>query len=386
MTNLKTLGHAFLLTTTLISVNAFANNPNSAIMGGTSSGGGQGIVCRNDDGTVASAKLLDLAEAQDYFLLTLQPQPANRPYLDIAHDYAAILESAMPSVLPTSKETSQNGTQPPQISYDLDPGALLTKQNKYAFITTLVNQIDMGKMIIPGNDFKLPPVGDSTPLVLPSAKNCSIEQIAVYTDGDDQVHFVGGIWDQLDNVNKAALLIHEALYRTMRQLGDTTSDYTRKANGYLFGGMQYQWILQGLPQDYLSCWTTDANASYQFVVYPNDTTSVTAQFLVYNGQIMLTNTTTVLNLAPFANVFGLKASPVFDEVESETLSNPLLSAPTYNFGMDDETGTMKIWFNEVTLVGGTNQNWVTCKDHLSTVTYTSNGVGVGPAGALNPTQ
>lgn len=106
----------------------------------------------------------------------------------------------------------------------------------------------------------------------------------------NKVYFVGSVWNQLNNVNKAALLIHEALYRNLRGMGETTSDRARKTIAYLFSGMKFEWVLEGLSQKYLFCWTNDAAASFRFAVYPRGGNLVTAQFLVYNGEVMLSKT------------------------------------------------------------------------------------------------
>jgi len=346
------------------------------------SGGGQGVVCRNDDGTVASAKLLDLVEAVDYFLVQPQAEPADRPYLEIAHEYASILDGSMPSTFPASQESEQDGNLPARISHEVNAGMLLSKGAKATFIHDLVDQIDAEKMLIPGDDFKIPPIGDSHPRILPSRKGCSIEQIAIYTDGNDKVHFVGGVWNKLDNINRAALLIHESLYKSLRPMGDTTSDQTRTTVAFLFSGMKFEWILNGVPQKYLSCWTNDANTSFQFIVYPSDGNSVTAQFLVYDGEVMLTKTVAKINGAPFAGAFGLPAQNPGNIRIMDTISNPLLDRPNYEFSIEvnSTTGTMNSSIEAVSSIAGKNPLKIQCKDHLSEIFYGADGsVGVGPA-------
>jgi hypothetical protein len=299
----------------------------NAFAGPGASGGGQAFVCRNSDGTVASAKLLDLVEAEDYFLLQLPTQPQDRPYLEIAHEYAAILDGSIASSYPPlwkEVQTVGNGSQ--QLDYEVN--MLATPKS---VLEGTVDRIDATKMFIPGNDFQIPPVGDSHPLVLPSEKGCSIEQVALYSDNSEQVHFVESVWSKLDNLNKAALLIHESLYRDLRGFGDTSSDRTRRAVAYLFGGLKFDWILAGVPEQYLVCWTTDASVSFQFVVYPKGDHEVTAQFLVYNGQNSLTKTTTDLPDAQFASAFGSPAPLTSTILKTDEISNPLLEMPKYTF-------------------------------------------------------
>lgn len=346
------------------------------------SGGGQGIVCRNDQGSVVSARLLDLVEAEDYFILPIQDQPADRSYLDIAREYALKLDTSVPVTFPTSLETVTNGSEPPIVTHEINPYIIHVDPNTYLF--GQVSRIDANKKLIPGEDFVIPPVGDSHPRVLPAAKGCSIEQIAIYTDGDDQVHFVGGIWNKLSNVHKAALLVHEALYRSLRDLGDSNSDRARETVAYLFSGMRFDWILNGLPQQYLDCWSDDAETSFQFVVFPDPSSeSYTALFLVYDGNVMLTRTETKLSPAFFAPLFG-HAAPAQsgDLVTFKRIANPLLDRPTYAFGeyIDSKTGVMRATIEAISGVGGKDPKHVACNQHLSAITESGGSVSVGPVG------
>ncbi len=355
-----------------------------AVAGGVGDGGGQGIVCRNDDGTVASAQLLDLAEAENFFLFNLKKQPKDRPYLEIAREYAAILDNAIPANMPTSTKTSTSGNAPAKISYDISVGVLLSKFLKNQRIKELVDLIDVTKSLIPGNSFKIPAVQDSNPKILPSAKNCSLEQIAVYRDGTNQVHFVGSVWNELNNVNKAALLIHESLYRVLREMNDTTSDRTRKMVAYLFGGLKFEWILDGLPLEYLFCWTTDAEASFRFAVYPISTDYVAAQFLVYNGEVMFNKTVTALHMLPFARQFGLGIPHRGDipntNILSNKIKNPLLDIPNYSFYVEENkpnAGAIVASIEASSLVSGQNPKQITCNPGLSLINYGPNkSVGI----------
>lgn len=367
---------SFIITTIVVSA-LMTIAPSFASLGNSSGGGGQGIVCRNDDGTVSSAQLLDLAEAEYFFLLELQAQPQERSYLDIAREYAAILDAAIPSTVPTMKSTTTIGNLPPEIEYEINPSNL---SSYYPFIRSGVDRIDSEKKLIPGNIIGIPPVGDSHPRVVPSAKNCTIEQVAVYKDGDNQVHIVGSIWNKLSNIDKAALLIHESLYRHLRGMGDTTSDRTRKTIAYLFSGMKFKQVLEGLPSTYLFCWSNDKEASFQFAVYPKEKDVATAIFLVYDGEVMLNRTTANLYMTPFASKFNLPIPKGESVVVSDIIKNPLLDVPSYNFSVEvnPSTGEISASIEAVVLVGGTNPKQISCQKRLSTITYGDNGsVSIG---------
>lgn len=366
---------ALVLLITLVQSTSYA-----LTFGGVGDGGGQGVVCRNDDGSVKSARVLDLVEAEDYFLLQLKDQPKDRPYLDIAREYAAVLDQAMPSTGPTGRLESRTGNDPVVVKYDINPFILESKRQGDSFLADDVVIIDKNKMLIPGDDLKISPIGDSLPRVIPAGRECSLEQIAKYSDGTRQIHFVSGVWNHLDNLNKAALLVHEALYRNLRTNGETTSDRTRKAVGYLFSGMDFTWVLDRLPQKYLFCWTTDA--AFQFAVYPDQGSGAIAQFLVYNGEIMLTKTVAQVDMKPFANQFGRPTDNSSWGGSSNRIANPLLDMPYYDLreDVDRVTGVMTASLEAYALRSGERLKPIACQSQLSAITYGADGsVVVGPA-------
>ncbi|MEN0057706.1 MAG: hypothetical protein AAGB31_02635 [Bdellovibrio sp.] len=339
--------------------------------GGVGDGGGQGIVCRDDNGQVLSAELLDIVEAKYFYLLPVS-KDNSLSYIEITKKYADILDASIPSADLSSRSTVQRGTEAPKISYDLNVGALPLKKGGYAFIKEGALRIDAKKFLIPGSDFSIPPVWDSNPRVLPSKKGCSLEQIALYTDGDNDVRFIEDVWNKLDNVNKAALLIHESLYKIQRFSGEVYSDRTRKAVGYLFSGMKFDWILRDMPQSYLSCWTTDVAASFRFIVYPKGNRAE-ALFIRYDNEVMLTRTVGTLDLSPFAKAYGLSASGSNTTVFRK-LDNRLLEKPNYAFStIVNESGEVTA---SIAANNGNGQGQalpIQCKQSLSSISYGDDG-------------
>ncbi len=349
--------------------------PMAAQAGPGLSGGGQGVVCRNLSGRVTSARLLDLAEAEQFFLLKLPTSSSQKSYIEIAKLFAAQLDQAVPTIEPTSElKTLENGVVVDR-SIDVNIGLIMDRRDRKTPYTDRVLQIDREKMLMPGNDFRIAAVGDSTPRIQPANQSCQLEQIAVYTDGNQQVHIVSSVWNQLDNVNKAALLIHEALYRTLREMGDSNSDRTRKAVAYLFGGMKFTWPLQSVPNKFLSCWTNDTPSSFQFVVLPGDRRFVRAYFLVYNGEIMLTQTAATLDTGFFAQALGVDADPVGNLTTIREIKNPLIDLPTYDYvnRTDTVTGKVTAAIEAVGLSGGKNEKSITCNLRVSEVTFGAGG-------------
>jgi len=341
------------------------------------SGGGQGVVCRSPDGKVVSAELLDLAEAREYFVLEAKIHPDSESYLAIASQYADMLDSSIPTAEPAIRwSTSING-QLKASGYDLNPGILLSKNQKSRAVWDSVNRIDKEKLLIPGDNFKMIAIEDSHPRVAPSSAGCGIEQIATFSDGDGKIRIIGNVWVKLDTVNKAALLIHEALYQSLRQDGEDSSDRTRKTVGYIFSGMQFQWILDGLPNRFLMCWTTDPAHQFRFAVYPGDADLVNVLFLQYAGEMMLTKTSAVFPAASFASYLGVRSGPVNNAWVARDLNNPLLDLPGYNFAIEvnSSTGIVVSSLEAIQLTAGPHLVPISCNSGLTTVTVGKDSIG-----------
>ena len=341
------------------------------------SGGGQGVVCRTPDGKIVSAELLDLAEAREYFVLEMKIHPDSDNYLAIASQYADLLDSSIPSAVPAIPwSTSVNGRLTAS-GYDLNPGILLSKNQKSRGIRDSVYRINKEKLLIPGDNFKMIAIEDSHPRVTPSSAGCAIEQVAKFSDGDGKIRIIANVWAKLDTTNKAALLIHEALYRGLRENGEASSDRTRKTVGYIFSGMQFQWILDGLPNQFLMCWTTDPNHQFRFAVYPGNADLVNVLFLQYSGEMMLTKTYAVLPAASFAPYFGEKSGPITNSWVARDLNNPLLDLPGYNFAteVNSSTGVVVSSLEAIQLTAGPHLVPISCNSGITTVTLGNNSVG-----------
>lgn len=75
-----------------------------------------------------------------------------------------------------------------------------------------------------------------------SEVGCAIEQLAVYLDSGVAAGLDIGrdLWDQLDPLNQAVLLMHEYIYRWQRLQGVTTSNNTRSLIGFLLTAKQHK--------------------------------------------------------------------------------------------------------------------------------------------------
>lgn len=85
-------------------------------------------------------------------------------------------------------------------------------------------------------------------------QSCRPVQIAAYHES--QLYVVKHYWDQLDNLNKTALLLHEILYLQARRFGRTNSVSTRILVGQLLSTEGAKSRFEGMPKDeqkYLKC-------------------------------------------------------------------------------------------------------------------------------------
>lgn len=365
----------YLSVPTLVSFVLALFSPSIGVAGPGLSGGGQGVVCRNSDGTVKSAELLDLAEAEKYYLLHLSDNSTATDYREVLKQYAAVLDQSIPYSDPTSGWSISEGDKTIKRGFDINAAIYREHTGNYKDIIESANQIDQTKMLIPGDDFKIPPVADSNPHIIPTAQGCGIEQIAVYSDGDGKVRFVESVWEKMDNTNRAALLIHESLYRVLRLNGETSSDRARKTIAYLFSGLKFKWIIEGLPKQFLMCWTTDQNASFRFALVPGQGNHATAYFLSYAGETMMTRTVGSLPLAPFTGYFGLPQISLQNESIIQTIENPLLELPDYNFSVmvDNKTGEPSISLEAIQLAAGLHLMPIQCGEALNSVTIGNDG-------------
>jgi len=136
----------------------------------------------------------------------------------------------------------------------------------------------------------LMPTGDAGPTPsLPS--NCHYVQIAVYHDFNDKLLVNKELWDQLDSLNQAALLTHEAIYKMQRVAFFADSYQARSLVRELFlkNGPTIKGPLDGLTVGKGSiCFAgdTSTNSDFTFVWQGK-----TIQLLTVAGDIRLAKTT-----------------------------------------------------------------------------------------------
>lgn len=166
-----------------------------SVLAGEKGNGGYSIVCRDESKQITSAELLDIYEGRILY---------KRTY--------AVDQNSMEELIQRGKERVQNF------------GYFLTKLEKE------LKLIEQNEVFIPiGNE--LEPTDDAFPVIRKTG--CKFEQLANYTDSGELL-ISQEIFDHLDNINRAALYLHEAIYSIRRKsVGDVTSKVTRKMVAHL---------------------------------------------------------------------------------------------------------------------------------------------------------
>ncbi len=163
----------------------------SAFAGGIEGGGGKAVVCRDQKRAIRSAEVLDLYEGRAIYGFI---------YAESKTPWAEQARAA------------------------LDGGDDYPKKWLPAVVQYL--------RVLP-RETSLVAVNDSLETVVP--RDCAIEQAANYIN-DQQILVDGEIWGALSETGKAALAVHEASYRYLREFGDTDSRRARIYTAHRMAG------------------------------------------------------------------------------------------------------------------------------------------------------
>ncbi len=231
--------------------------------GSWSSGGGNTVVCRDPQGKILSAEILDLYEGR--VIRGLSYPASLAPYIEQAEHAAKAISNRPGITLLVSEMVSKTA-------------------KKFQFLP-------LGTA--------LQPVNDSFEIVVP--KGCEVVQTARY-ERDDTIYVDSEVWAAMNEQNRGALLMHEALYWILRLYGEQTSQRTRITVAHAFAGTIFPDVNADLPEEVEICQTDLSENGLpwaMFFSYPTlDKQGVVVQFVTFGGNIMLAKTT--------ANLFGAK--------------------------------------------------------------------------------
>lgn len=181
---------AFSCAFALGSLGILSSPPAQAGEGGVGNGG-VSVVCRNPQGRITSAEILDLFEGRNQF---------GRRYPAGPHSPDQLVELAQ-----------------------------LKLVSNTAFLTQFRRALDTvraGLVFLP-RGIGLAPTNDAFPAI--TRKGCAFEQLANYKDDDGKIYVDQEIYRRLPKHDRAALLIHEAAYKMARDnRGETSSVRARK--------------------------------------------------------------------------------------------------------------------------------------------------------------
>lgn len=175
-----------------LSLSAFAQTPMSSNGNGVGNGGDV-VTCQN------VAELLDFTETKLMKRFTLV-EATKSSYLTFAKDRLEVLKKV------DSKRAAQ--------------------------YLKVLNSIEGRWKLIDNATFR--DVPDSFEIAIPD--ECKIEQIAIQqeVEGKTQIHVSKKLWDKLDQMSKAGLVLHEIIYEHFLSLGETNSVKVRRFNSLLF--------------------------------------------------------------------------------------------------------------------------------------------------------
>lgn len=309
----------------LLSTVALAANPRNVRyllpQGGVSDGGGSAVVCRAADGSVQSAELLDLFEGRIINGHSIGVDRA-RPYMEIAREVAVKIDKGGVGrdLTGVSRITDSSGATTTRMS--LWGGDISLDSMKWG----LEAAAKMVRMLPEGVALK--PVSDYTSPIVP--KNCAVEQLALFQDAPNRLLIVIDIWNKLDDLNKAALMIHETLYRNLRFSDkEADSNRTRLTVALAFTSYQFELGRMQLPARVHLCNSTDLDMSYRFALYASGD-QVHYEFFRFNGKFGLTRETFKQPLKGSILDGGSSGalSTHADQMNAPVLENPLLFTVT----------------------------------------------------------
>jgi len=193
-------------------------NSNAFAALGKEGGGGKGVVCRDLNQDIRSVELLDLWEARNVHHLKIVNSTGDlKGDLDLATERSknVLLEE-------TANFSNETVEQLKFISYGI------TGFRKFSSMERL-RQVD------------LPLTSDSFEGNLNLPSNCKVEQIAIFYQPSDlgsyRWQINSDLLDKMDNVNLAALALHEAFYAHLGTYGwETNSLRIRRVVGQVMSG------------------------------------------------------------------------------------------------------------------------------------------------------
>lgn len=221
--------------------------------------GGAGIACFNEKQELISAQLFDLWEGE------------------ILYNLKAVEDKRDVSVI--MNEHIQTLTR-------ISPSAPMTYQ-----------QIEKRIVFLPKN-VGLRPINDLNEIIVPP-QSCKVVQIANFAK-DYKLYINTQLWELLDNRNKAALLVHEALYASLRIVNakhEPSSLRTRRTVALLFSNTRLTPQMQDEDREYVTCSYRDqqnGNDRHFYLAGYEENSGVRIELSKVNGKRMIDRTSILI--------------------------------------------------------------------------------------------
>ncbi len=282
--------------------------------GGWTSGGGIGVKCQ--EAKSDSTQILDLYEGLHVW--NLQPLPMN---LSVESEIQeAVFRWLYTQVFPT---------------VDLIKNPIIINEWKKQEANRILEDFNRNVVWIK-NGAPIPPTNDATKPRLP--KNCSFIQIALLKP-TGQILIDNGLWSQLDNRNKAALILHESFYKITLDLGELNSDTTRQFNAMIFSQTQPTRKFFDIPLNKVILCTTKKASETKYTefyyYYSNQAGSYIANFnQIFNS-----------GFKPFRTIAKLEAVNLLDLSDNFIISSTSLSeleSQRYNLTLSKDSTGLRI--------------------------------------------
>lgn len=305
-----------------------------------SGGGGKGVVCRFPAGNIETAETLDLYEGRVLFGLQ-SPIESNEPY---AVQVAQALER-IPVVSRGAIEVYAN---------------LVLKNLRFAPVGS-----------------ELTPINDSFEAVLP--KNCKAEQLANYYN-DKLILVSEEIWQKLSETNKAALILHEAVYAAERIHGATDSRRTRHVVASLFD-QKTDWVdpKDQVPAKTLRC-VTDKGGFLAWA-FQDESGKWVMQFQILGGNQVMSKKRVVLHSEKI-NLEEAKTFPILKGDDLIGTGTSMMTSIESNFEDADYIAVKKRWEGIKDQHGNQIPGYQTPKYYVSWISGTYPGTST-PEALLN---
>jgi hypothetical protein len=215
----------------------------AAVGGSEGTGGGKGVVCRGKNGKIKSVELLDLWEAK-----TLYKRKISSSKAPVEKQFSAALTRLKYAM---SLMGSLDGDNVPA-----DEHFMREVERRAAPFFNCESELVKRR-----SGIALTPTNDSFEDMRP--QDCAVEQIVNYKMGGGSIEILVNqdLFKKMSRTDQAALIMHEALYRRLRDFQEPNSIRARRAVGYVFAGLSFPSPEENLPEDRLTCFHPKMSAA-----------------------------------------------------------------------------------------------------------------------------